>query len=122
MIKYKNPEEIRTYMKKVYNKLIRDKIPEIIEKDGATYKTRILDEKDFKTELLKKLIEEAQEVVGAKDDHKELIKELGDILEVIDYLVISFDLNKSEIERVKAERRNSRGGFDKKLLLEYTEK
>ena len=109
-------------MKKVYNKLIRDRIPEIIEKDGATFKTRILNEEDFKTELLKKLIEEAEEVVGAKDDNKELVKELGDILEVIDYLVRSFALDRNEIERVKAERKDSRGGFDKKLLLEYTDK
>lgn len=109
-------------MRKTYNKLIRDKIPEIIEKDGATYKTHILDEEDFKIELLKKLIEEAQEVMGAKDDTKELVKELGDILEVIDYLIKSFDLDKSEIEKVKSERKNSRGGFDKKLLLEYTDK
>lgn len=108
-------------MKKVYNKLIRDRIPEIIEKDGAIFKTRVLDDDDFKTELLKKLLEEAQEVVGAKDDGKELVKELGDILEIIDYIAKSFDLEKSEIERVKAERKNSRGGFDKKLFLEYTD-
>jgi predicted house-cleaning noncanonical NTP pyrophosphatase (MazG superfamily) len=81
-----------------------------------------LDKEDFKMELLKKLVEEAQEVVGAKDDNKELVKELGDILEVIDCLVKSFDLDKSEIERVKSERKDSRGGFDKKLLLEYTDK
>lgn len=109
-------------MKKIYNKLIRDRIPEIIEKDGATFKTRILNDEDYKTELLKKLIEEAQEVVGAKDDNKELVKELGDTLEVIDHLVKSFGLDKIEIEKVKAERKASRGGFDKKLLLEYTEK
>ena len=66
-------------MKKVYNKLVRDRIPEIIEKDGASFKTSVLNDEDFKTELLKKLIEEAQEVVGAKDDNKELVKELGDM-------------------------------------------
>ena len=109
-------------MKKVYNKLVRDRIPEIIEKDGASFKTSVLNDEDFKTELLKKLIEEAQEVVGAKDDNKELVKELGDILEVIDYLIKSFDLDKIEIEKVKAESKDSRGGFDKKLLLEYTDK
>lgn len=109
-------------MKKVYNKLIRDKIPEIIEKDGATFKTRVLNETDFKAELFKKLVEEAEEAVGSKGNKKELIKELGDLLEVIDYLVKYFDLDKGEIERVKAERKDSRGGFDKKLLLEYTDK
>lgn len=109
-------------MRKTYHKLIRDRIPEIIEKDGATYKTRFLDEEEFKIELLKKLIEEAQEVMGAKDDHKELVKELGDVLEVIDYIIESFGLEKSEIEKVKSERKNSRGGFDKKLFLEYTDK
>jgi predicted house-cleaning noncanonical NTP pyrophosphatase (MazG superfamily) len=47
-----------------YNKLVRDKIPEIIEKEGKTYKTVILDDDQFKLELRKKLKEEVQEYLN----------------------------------------------------------
>ncbi len=108
-------------MKKIHDKLVRDKIPEIIEKTGKKYEVRTLDNEEYKKELLKKIVEEAEEVLGANPDKKELTKELGDVLEVIDHLIDTFDLNKDEIEKVKRERKESRGGFDKKLFLEYTE-
>lgn len=102
----------------VYNKLIRDRIPEIIERDGKRAKTRILDDEDYKRELLKKLVEEAQETMETKGDKEKLTKEVGDILEIVDYLVKVFDLDRNEIEKVRQERKKSRGGFDKKLFLE----
>ena len=108
-------------MKKLHNKLIRDKIPEIIEKTGKKYEVRTLDNEEYKKELLKKIVEEANEVLDTNGDKKEIIKELGDVLEVIDHLITVFDLDKTEIEKVKQERKESRGGFDKKLFLEYTE-
>ena len=108
-------------MKKIHNKLVRDKIPEIIEKTGEKYEVRTLDNEEYKKELLKKIVEEAKEVLDTKGNKKELTKELGDVLEVINHLVRVFGLNKDEIEKVKQERRESRGGFDKKLFLEYTE-
>ncbi len=108
-------------MKKNHNKLVRDKIPEIIEKTGEKYKVRTLDNEEYKKELLKKIVEEAKEVLDTDGDKNELIKELGDVLEVIDHLIDAFDLNKDEIEKIKQEKKESRGGFDKKLFLEYTE-
>ena len=54
-------------------------------------------------------------------DEKELIKELGDVLEVIDHLIEAFNLKKEDIEKTKQEKREERGGFDKRLFLEYTE-
>ena len=107
-------------MRKTHNKLIRDKIPEIIEKTGEKYKVRTLDNEEYKKELLKKIAEEAKEVLDTTGDRKELVKELGDVLEVIDHLISAFELDKTEIEKVKQERKESRGGFDKKLFLEYT--
>ena len=108
-------------MKKLHNKLIRDKIPEIIEKTGKKYEVGTLDNEEYKKELLKKIVGEAKEVLDTNGDKKEIIKELGDVLEVIDHLITVFDLDKTEIEKVKQERKESRGGFDKKLFLEYTE-
>ena len=104
-----------------YNKLIRDRIPEIMEARGVKFKTSILSQDDYKNELLNKLVEESREVQAAKTDRSELIKELGDVLEVIDYLIIAFGLDSEEIRTVKAERKESRGGFAEKLFLEYTE-
>ena len=105
-------------MKKYY-KLIRDNIPNIIKEDNGNPKIRTLNIDEFKTELLKKLIEESQEAIEARGDRKELTKELGDVIEVIDYIIEVFGLDKKEVEKVRKERKSSRGGFDKRLFLEY---
>jgi predicted house-cleaning noncanonical NTP pyrophosphatase (MazG superfamily) len=107
---------------KEYKKLIRDKIPEIIQKSGDSSVTRILESEEFKRELLKKLIEESKEVAGAIDDKKELTKEVGDVKEILEYIIKEFDLDKEEIEKIRKERKKSRGGFEKKIFLERTEK
>ncbi len=107
--------------KKIYNKLIRDRIPEIIEKDGCSYKTRILKQKEYKQELLKKIVEESQEVLETNGNKRELIKEIGDVQEIINYIIKTFNLDKKEIEKIRKKRKKSRGSFDKKIFLEYTE-
>ena len=107
--------------KKVYNKLIRDKIPDIIEKDGCSYKTRTLRQKEYKQELLKKLVEEANETLETNGSKKELVKEIGDVQEIINYIIQTFNLDTKEIEKIRKKRKTSRGVFDKKLFLEYTE-
>ena len=63
---------------KIYNKLVRDKIPEIILNDNCKPNTRILDEIEYKKELDKKLLEEVNEYL--KDDN---IEEFEDVLEVM---------------------------------------
>ncbi|MBU4347915.1 nucleoside triphosphate pyrophosphohydrolase [Patescibacteria group bacterium] len=108
-------------MKKEYNKLIRDKISEIIRENGSNPKTRILDDEEYKIELLKKIVEEAQEALETKGDKKKLTKEIGDVLEVINYLIDVFELDRQEIEKIRKERKKYRGGFDKKIFLESTE-
>ncbi|MDP2909760.1 MAG: nucleoside triphosphate pyrophosphohydrolase, partial [bacterium] len=105
----------------VYNKLVRDKIPEIIAQDGQKANVRILTNEEYKRELLKKLIEEAEESSGTKGNRKDLTKEIGDLLEVIDYLVVAFGLDRGEIEKLKANRKESRGGFDRRIFLESVE-
>ena len=54
-------------MDTVYNKLVRDNIPNIIKNDGYECITKILDDKEFKNELYKKLLEEADEVINSKN-------------------------------------------------------
>lgn len=105
----------------IYNKLVRDNIPEIIKKDNKIPKTRILSNDEYKDELLKKLIEESNEVLQAKDNEKDLIKELGDLLEVVDSAIKAFNFDKEEILTLKDKRRQERGGFDKQIFLESVE-
>ena len=106
---------------KTYNKLVRDRIPEIIEADGEKPTVRVLGESEYKTALLEKLVEEAREAVATNGDPKELAKEIGDVLEVVDAMVGAFGLDLSQIEEVKKKRREARGGFEKRLFLESTE-
>ena len=105
----------------VFNKLVRDRIPEIIEKENKVPKTRILDSEEYKLELLKKLLEESKEVLEAKDSKENLSKELGDLLEVIDSSVKAFNLDLAEILILKEKRKEDRGGFDKQIFLESVE-
>ena len=72
----------------VYNKLVRDKIPELIEKQGEVPHVRILEEEEYLRHLEAKLDEEAGEYHRDKN-----AEELADILEVVTYLFISHDLS-----------------------------
>ncbi len=76
---------------------------------------------EYRQELAKKIVEEANEVLAAADDNQELIKEIGDVLEVIDAIVASYQLDKAEIGRVKEERKAKRGGFEQRIFLESTD-
>lgn len=107
-------------MAKIYNKLVRDKIPEIIEKDGETPFIRILGDEEYKKELKKKIKEEAEELFLA-ENNEDLIKEIGDVLEILEYIEKSFGLDKEEILKVKEKRKQNRGGFDNKIFLEKME-
>lgn len=108
-------------MKKIYNKLVRDKIPEIIKQDNCKPKIRTLDSKEFLTELFKKMSEEAEEFIKAKDDKKEVIKEITDIYEVIDTVIHLYGLDKDAIIALQKKRRDERGGFKNMIYLESVE-
>lgn len=103
-------------MKKIYyNKLIRDKIPEVITQKGGKYKTRVLLKKEFEKELKKKLLEESKELLEAPK--KELVNELSDVLEVIKSLASHYKIDFKEIEKYRIKKRKERGGFLKGLFL-----
>lgn len=106
----------KTEMKKVYNKLVRDKIPEIIKQNGDSCVTHKLRVREFKTELLNKLVEESKEVSSAKNKD-ELIKELADLKEVMITIENTYKITASMIEKVRKERNRKRGGFKKRVFL-----
>ncbi len=110
--------------KTVYNKLVRDRIPEIIRENGETAVFRKLEGRlEFVEALVTKIFEEAEEVRGAarSGDAKEIAKEIADVREVLDALAAEFAIMSEEIERIQSERREKRGGFAGRIFLESTE-
>lgn len=105
--------------RKIYNKLVRDKIPEIIKVNGKLASVSVLDGPEFKAALKQKLLEEAQEVAGAPDD--ELIDELADVMQLVESIAKAYQINVSAIEKHKAEKAKERGAFDKRLRLDSIE-
>jgi len=108
-------------MEKFYHrKLIRDKIPEIIEANNGKYELRVMEEDEFRKELKKKLIEEVKEVIEA--EKSELGKELADILELIKSIGESENISFELIEEKQEQRREKRGSFKKKLFLIWSDR
>lgn len=105
--------------KQVYRKLIRDRIAEIIEREGLKAKTRVLVEKEYERELRKKLVEEAKELVRAKES--ELLNEIADVQEIIDTLLKLKRFSKTKLAKFQTKKRQKRGGFKKRLFLESVE-
>lgn len=100
-----------------YPKLVRDNIPDIIEKDrGQKPETRTLEDEEFQKYLLKKMVEEATELRGAKDK-EHLAEELADIFEIIDELLVANDLKPEEIREIQKQKAEKRGGFKKRILM-----
>ena len=105
---------------KIYNKLIRDRIPEIIAKDGNTADIIILSEESFKQAIKEKLIEEATEVCNA-DNRDEVLSELADLQEVMDTIKQMYNINTLEVNTIQAVKALQRGKFEKRLYLKSVE-
>ena len=102
-----------------YNKLVRDRIPEIIAEDNREPKTRILSEAEYVTELERKLREECEEVIeaGDGDSAEHRLEELGDVLEVMLALAKIDHFSLDDIALAAERKRKKRGGFDKRIYL-----
>ncbi len=108
--------EIENHNIKAYNKLVRDKVPEIIEADGKKCVVEVLGDFEFLFALDAKLDEELAEY---HKDHS--VEELADLLEVIYAAALARGYTEEALERLRTEKRESRGGFEKKLLLRKVE-
>lgn len=100
----------------IYNKLVRDRIPDIIENSGKKFTTRILDDEEYAAELKKKLLEEIEEYQQAKSN-EESLEELADVLELMHALAKIHGANIEEVEKIRAEKAEKRGGFEEKIFL-----
>ena len=101
---------------KTFNKLVRDKIPEIIEADGRTCKTHILTDEEYLAALEEKLNEEVAEYQKDKN-----LEEMADVLEVLQAICIARGYSLEELEALRKKKANDRGGFSKKIFLESTD-
>lgn len=100
---------------KVYNKLVRDRIPEIIKKQGTECEIEIAP-KDKKYELLEeKLKEEVNEFFEDKN-----LEELADIMEVLFGLADSLGYDEAELLNARNNKRDERGGFKEGIVLKFT--
>lgn len=104
-------------MERIYNKLVRDKIPDIIRGNKEIPITYVLKDEEFKRALETKLKEEYDELLRAADDNNYL-EELADILEVIEALAKSRLSSLEEILKIKENKVLKRGAFDEKIFLE----
>ena len=95
-----------------YDKLIRDKIPEIIEQSGKKCIVEVMDNDTYIEYLDQKLNEELAEYQQDKS-----IEELADLLEVMYAVVTARGYSVEELERIRLEKAEKRGAFEKKLLL-----
>ncbi|MED3778741.1 nucleoside triphosphate pyrophosphohydrolase [Geobacillus stearothermophilus] len=100
----------------IYNKLVRDCIPTIIEQAGKTFTTRILDDEEYRKELQKKAFEELEEYVQAETDEAAL-EELADVLEIIHALAECHGASIEQVEQIRAKKTEKRGGFREKIFL-----
>lgn len=103
----------------MYKKLVRDKIPEIIQSKGENPITRVLSDNEYKKELEKKLHEEYLEVLEA--DGESRIEELADMLEVMDALAMLENKTLEDVINVKEVKKEKRGAFKNKIYLEGVE-
>lgn len=99
-----------------YNKLVRDKIPEVIQSTGKSFRTRILSPEEYLHELNTKLQEECEEYHQAKDDQSAL-EELADMLEVIRALADARGASWQELEATRIQKEEARGGFSDRVFL-----
>ncbi|MFS0574104.1 nucleoside triphosphate pyrophosphohydrolase [Sporosarcina sp. 179-K 3D1 HS] len=103
-----------------YQKLVHDRIPEIIQTAGKSFNSRILSEAEFIDEVNKKMHEELAEYEHA-NSAEEAIEELADLLELIHAAITHYGVSFDELDTVRKDKVHKRGGFEQRIFLEDVE-
>ena len=103
-------------MTREYDKLVRDRIPDVVEADGERPVTHVADDDEYERRLREKLTEEVREYREDGDP-----EELADVLEVLHALRELAGLTESELATLRAEKANERGRFEDRIVLERVE-
>jgi len=101
---------------KIFNKLVRDKIPQIIESNNEICHVEILDEKTYLEKLNEKLQEEMREYLESGE-----IEELADLEEVLRAILKAKKVEHDDFEKIRIKKVEKRGAFEKRLFLKSTE-
>lgn len=99
-----------------YDKLVRDKIPQVLDAKGIKSVTHRVEGDEYFARLVAKLREEVEEF--AKDTKEE---EIADIMEVLNAVILAKGFSKEKIEEIRKKKLGERGGFSEKIILEQTE-
>jgi predicted house-cleaning noncanonical NTP pyrophosphatase (MazG superfamily) len=102
-----------------YDKLIRDRIPEIIEAEGKQYRVETMPDDQYRRALLEKLVEEAQEAAQAGPE--KLPTELADLYEVMNAVLAAYAIDRQQVAQLQEQRHMERGGFEQRLRLLWVE-
>lgn len=103
-------------MSKTYNKLVRDRIPEIIAAEGKIAKTRMLNREEYLDALIEKLAEEYEEFKADPN-----VEELADLQEVLLALADAMNISHGKLAKAVSEKAIKRGSFKKRIYLESVE-
>ena len=98
-----------------YNKLVRDRIPEIIKQNNDTPITHIADDKEYRDKLKEKLKEEVDEFLENSTD-----EELADILEIVYAIRDYMKIDKDKLEEIRENKAQKRGAFKGRIILDET--
>lgn len=107
--------ERKTYTFK-YDKLVRDRLPDIIRSEGWDIKQQVLSPTAFKKALRKKILEEVEEFLETKD-RVQALAELADVQEVIEALVRSEGYTMSELLQAQRDKKKWVGAYEKKVKI-----
>ncbi|WP_102692062.1 nucleoside triphosphate pyrophosphohydrolase [Rummeliibacillus pycnus] len=100
----------------IYNKLVRDLIPEVIAKNGKQYTTKVLAPEVHLAEIKLKMQEEALEFKESVSQQDEL-EELADVLELVHAALSVYNVSFQELEQIRLTKKEQRGGFTKGIYL-----
>ncbi len=100
----------------VYNKLVRDLIPQVIEASGKTCRTRVLEKEEYLASIKVKMQEEALEFQKAST-REEAVEELADILELVHAAIHVYGVSYEQLEQKRIQKRLYRGGFSEGIYL-----
>ena len=101
---------------KKYNKLVRDKVPDVLKRKGKKYEAHVANDEEYWQTLKQKLLEETEEFLESEGE-----EEIADILDVLDEIFEFMGLKRKYIEFVRKQKAKEKGKFKKRIILEKAE-